>query len=173
MHLVTELLQGGTLTEYIGRNPQGLAEEECIDLLKQMLEGYLHIKNKNIIHRDIKPDNILFRSKPEEGKKEVVLIDFGYCCMESVRNSPKRVYNLGSPKYMAPEAFKDCRYSEKSDIWGFGVTFFQMLTGKTCDDGMTINDFMDSVIKKGGVPIPDKFSTFVKHLLQTMLCVDA
>ena len=67
-----------------------------------MLEAYLHIKSKNIIHRDIKPDNILFRGKVEGKKKHIAIIDFGYCCMESVRNSPKRVYNLGSPKYMAP-----------------------------------------------------------------------
>ena len=53
--------------------------------------------------------------------------------MESVGNKPKRLYNVGSPKYMAPEAYRSCIYSEKSDVWGFGVSFYQMLTGKTCD----------------------------------------
>ena len=59
------------------------------------------MRGKGIVHRDLKPDNIMFRFKPEE-KKQVALIDFGYCEMETVGNRPNRIYNVGSPKYMAP-----------------------------------------------------------------------
>lgn len=78
IYIVTELLEGDTLTEYLRSHPNGLAEEESLHLLRQMLEGYLNIANKNIIHRDIKPDNVLFRRK-NDPSKSIAIIDFGYC----------------------------------------------------------------------------------------------
>ena len=53
--------------------------------------------------------------------------------MEEVCNKPQMYYNVGSPKYMAPEAYKECQYSEKSDIWALGAIFYQMLSGHACD----------------------------------------
>ena len=47
-------------------------------------------------------------------------------------------YNVGSPRYMSPEAYQDNIYSEKSDIWGIGVTFYEMVTGTTFDKGKNI-----------------------------------
>ena len=90
--------------------------------------------------------------------------------MESVGNRPDRFYNVGSPKYMSPEAFKDCKYSEQSDMWAFGVIFYQMLMGKTCDEGMTMPDYIEMVQAKGQAPIPDHLSGFSKHLLKGLLC---
>lgn len=70
----------------------------------------MHISRNKIIHRDLKPDNMLFKQKTSESK-EIVIIDFGYCEIEEVKNKPQMYYNVGSPKYMAPEAYKDCQYS--------------------------------------------------------------
>ena len=47
-----------------------------------------------------------------------------------------------------------------------------MLTGKTCDEGMTMTAYLDMVFAKGGVPLPDSFSHFVQYILRGMLCVD-
>jgi serine/threonine protein kinase len=105
IYLVMELLEGGTLAEYIRRHPNGLSQDDSLLIFRQILEGYRHIRTKRIIHRDLKPDNILFRARPEAGLK-VAIIDFGYCEMEEVPNKPQVFYNVGSPKYMAPEAYK-------------------------------------------------------------------
>jgi serine/threonine protein kinase len=75
-----------------------------------MLKGYNLIRNKRIIHRDLKPDNILFRSRSEYNKT-IAIIDFGYCDVAEVGNKPQVYYNVGSPKYMAPEAHEDSLYS--------------------------------------------------------------
>lgn len=75
-----------------------------------MLQGYLHISSKNIIHRDLKPDNILFKVRGC-ASKGLAIIDFGYCEMEEVANKPDIYYNVGSPKYMAPEAYAENCYS--------------------------------------------------------------
>lgn len=63
------------------------------------------MRNKQIVHRDLKPDNILFKGDPQKCKK-VAIIDFGYCEMQQVPNKPQLYYNVGSPKYMSPEAYK-------------------------------------------------------------------
>jgi len=110
IYLITELLEGGTLAEYIKRFPNGLPEDEALFIFGQILEGYRHMRLKNIVHRDLKPDNILFRTKPELSKR-VAIIDFGYCEIDEVPNKPQVYYNVGSPRYMSPEAYKDNHYS--------------------------------------------------------------
>ena len=137
-------------------------------IFRQIVEGYRHIRGKGVVHRDIKPDNILFKTKPEVSKR-IAIIDFGYCEMSEVPNKPQMFYNVGSPKYMAPEAYVDNLYSEKSDIWALGVILYEMLAGKTCDQGLKMEAYLE-MLKKTGIPIPSHISPFFKHLLAKMLC---
>ena len=65
--------------------------------------------------------------------------------MDGIPNRPQVYYNVGSPKYMAPEAYKHNSYSEKSDIWALGVIFYEMLAGKTCDQGMTMTTYLNMI----------------------------
>lgn len=162
-----ELLEGGTLSDYIKEHPNGLPEDEAIHIFRQIIEGYSRIKEKKIVHRDLKPDNILFKRNPKQSK-QVAIIDFGYCEMEEVPNKPNMFYNVGSPKYMSPEAYKENRYSEKSDIWAIGVTLYEMLIGSTCDKGMSMDAYLD-MLGHRGVPIPQKLRMFHQHLISTML----
>lgn len=141
IYLVMEHLEGGTLADYIKKHPSGLQEGEALFIFRQILSGYVHIKNKHIVHRDLKPDNVLFKSDPSKLKR-VAIIDFGYCQMEEVPNKPQLFYNVGSPKYMSPEAYKDNYYSEKSDIWALGVIYYEMLAGRTCDQGMNMENYL-------------------------------
>jgi len=70
-----------------------------------MFEAYGVIKSLEIIHRDIKPDNLIFRklhNNQNQTHNELCFIDFGYCLKESVPNKPEGYYNVGSPKYMSP-----------------------------------------------------------------------
>lgn len=110
IYLVMEHLEGGTLAEYLKKHPRGLPEAEALFIFRQILEGYVHMRGKQIVHRDLKPDNVLFKTNPERSKK-VAIIDFGYCEMQEVPNRPQVFYNVGSPKYMSPEAYKENYYS--------------------------------------------------------------
>ena len=77
-------------------------------------------------------------------------------------------YNVGSPRYMSPEAYQDNIYSEKSDIWGIGVTFYEMVTGTTFDKGKNIVQTF-KLLKEKGIPIPPTLSQKTKKLIQGML----
>lgn len=88
--------------------------EKSLTVLQRLLEGYKVLKENGIIHRDLKPDNILFSNSPnssKEGECSPKIIDFGYCTVEKVANRPKMFYNVGSPRYMSPEAYTGNRYS--------------------------------------------------------------
>jgi serine/threonine protein kinase len=119
------------------------------------------------VHRDLKPDNVLFKTRPEVSKR-IAVIDFGYCEMAEVPNKPQMFYNVGSPKYMAPEAYVDNLYSEKSDMWALGVILYEMLVGRTCDQGLKMEVYLE-MIRKGGIPLPAHLSPFAKHILTKML----
>jgi serine/threonine protein kinase len=77
-------------------------------------------------------------------------------------------YNVGSPKYMAPEAYIHNSYSEKSDIWALGVILYEILVGKTCDQGLKMEAYLE-MIRKNGIPLPNHLSAFLKHILSKML----
>lgn len=66
----------------------------------------------------------MFERNPEQILPLVKIIDFGYCQVDKVKNKPKMFYNVGSPRYMSPEAYKENVYSEKSDVWSIGIIFY-------------------------------------------------
>lgn len=88
------------------------------------LKGFSYLYEQKIIHRDLKPANLLISEK-----NILKIADFGFGIKQCDAANSK--YNVGSPLYMAPESLKRSDYSFKTDIWGIGVIFFQMLTGST------------------------------------------
>lgn len=88
--------------------------------------------------------------------------------MEAVQPRPKMFYNVGSPRYMSPEAYFDNLYTEKSDIWSFGIILYEMVTGTTFDKGRNIIETFN-FIRDRGIPIPMNLSNTAKSILQQML----
>jgi serine/threonine protein kinase len=94
-------------------------------MLQQIIKGYKAIYNHNLIHRDIKPSNIFV------GAGDTIKIgDFGFAINAEECLHPCSE-NIGSPLYMPYESLVGNVYSFKSDIWAIGVTFLEMLAGKT------------------------------------------
>ena len=105
VYVVTDFLPQGTLAEYIEKKGT-IPEEEALVIFKQLVEGYDHIYDLKIYHRDLKPHNILF-----DVNFQPVLSDFGYCEITGFLKKPGMKYNVGSPGYMAPESIVGNMYS--------------------------------------------------------------
>lgn len=120
-YIITEMCEDGDLSKIIKK--KRIQEQRAVQMIEQLVTGYLEIYRKGMLHRDLKPANVFM-------KGDILKIaDFGFAMkVEDYRKTAN--YNVGSPLYMPPEALVNNKYSFKSDIWALGVIFFEMLTGK-------------------------------------------
>lgn len=114
IYLVMELCENGSLEDKIKDGP--LKEEDAARYLFQVAKALEHCHSINLIHRDIKPDNLMFGSDGE-----VKLIDFGLSLIR--KGSYNRIKMGGTPYYFAPEVI-DQKYGKECDIWSLGVSFY-------------------------------------------------
>lgn len=128
-YIVMELVEGITLKKYIEKKVR-LTTKEAISIAIQVAMGIEAAHNNHIIHRDIKPQNIIIS---KEGKVKVT--DFGIAKAASSNTITSNV--MGSVHYTSPEQARGGFSDEKSDIYSLGVTIFEMLTGRVPFNGDT------------------------------------
>lgn len=125
LHIVMEYIPGDNLFKMItNKTYVNFTEKDINDIMVCLLKSVLFLHHNGIVHRDIKPDNILF-SLP--GKySSLKLIDFG---LSIPRNARKEKYRVGTPYYMAPEMITG-KYCYESDMWSIGVILYVLVTGQ-------------------------------------------
>lgn len=125
--IVMELLSGGDLEARIEKNR--LTSQESVAIIRAVAEGLAFAHNKGVIHRDIKPMNILFNA---DGVPK--LVDFGIAKLVQSQQSvvlTREGLSLGSPTYMSPEQAAGSKHIDKrADIYALGITFYKMLVGE-------------------------------------------
>lgn len=122
-YLIMEYIEGPTLSEYI-REHGPLSVDEAILFTKQILRGIGDAHHHMIIHRDIKPQNILLTDN-----KEVKITDFGIARALSETAMTQTNHVMGSVHYLPPEQAKGKAADESADIYSIGIVLFEMLTG--------------------------------------------
>lgn len=128
-YIVMELVEGITLKEYI-KNKGRLSVREATSIALQISAGLEAAHNNGIIHRDIKPQNIIIST---DGRVKVA--DFGIARASSNNTINSSV--MGSVHYSSPEQSRGGYSDEKSDIYSLGITMYEMLTGRVPFDGDT------------------------------------
>ena len=128
-YIVMELIEGITLKKYIEKKGQ-LPVKEAISIAIQVAQGIEAAHNNHIIHRDIKPQNIMIS---REGKVKVT--DFGIARAASTHTISGNA--MGSVHYISPEQAKGAYIDEKSDIYSLGISLYEMITGKVPFEGDT------------------------------------
>mmetsp|Transcript_29516 Transcript_29516/g.87589 ORF Transcript_29516/g.87589 Transcript_29516/m.87589 type:complete len:421 (-) Transcript_29516:236-1498(-) len=123
-HLVMEHLQGGDVMEHVMKETR-LRDQEAWLVVKQVLQALEYVHDRGYVHRDVKPENIMYES---DSRDKVKLIDFGLCCKWWEGQVPM-ARHCGTEGYMAPEVARGC-YTSKADMWSLGATVHTMLTGE-------------------------------------------
>lgn len=144
--LVTEVIIGPTLKTYIQEN-HPLAIEEVVSLSRMILDGIGHAHDSGIIHRDIKPQNILLNEQ-----NDVKITDFGIAKAMSETRMTETNQVMGSVQYISPEQAKGQSTDERTDIYSFGIVLYEMLAGDVPYHGETP---VSIAIKQISEPMPD------------------
>ena len=145
---VTEVCGAGDLLTYVRRRRK-LKEDVAKHVFRQICEGLFYCHSKNILHRDIKLDNILLTS---EGY--VKICDFGVSKM--VKPDEMMTEQCGTPAYIAPEVFENKGYTGYlSDVWSAGVVLYAMLFGTVPFKASNMSE-LQKQITKGSPPFKEQ-----------------
>lgn len=139
-YIVLEFADGITLNKYI-REKGHLSNEETIDIAIQVASGLESAHKKGIIHRDVKPQNVVI-SKNNVAK----ITDFGIA--RAISSNTKNISVIGTVHYISPEQAKNDRVDFRSDIYSLGCTMYEMITGKIPFEGDTAVAIIMSHIKE-------------------------
>lgn len=123
-YIVMEYVHGMTLKQYIQQHSP-VNVDKAIDIMKQLTIAMSHAHQNHIVHRDIKPHNILL---DEEGN--VKITDFGIAMALSATSITQTNSVLGSVHYLSPEQARGGMATKKSDIYSLGIVMFELLTGR-------------------------------------------
>ena len=152
-HIVTELCRGNNLNTRLKKAGGRMKEEHVRIIMMKILHALNYCHSSGVVHRDLKPDNIVFESpnnEEEDGEEEennnnfnIKIIDFGLSALK--KKSEKLHTILGTPYYMAPEVLKG-DYNEKCDIWSIGAIAYNLLSGTEPFKGDTSNKIFAKIL---------------------------
>lgn len=166
LSMVMELCEPFTLYDKIIQRT--FSDREAALVMKQLLEAVSHCHKLGVVHRDIKPDNLLF-----DGRNNLKVADFGSAVWLPEGRGVGGV--VGTPYYVAPEVLMGREYNEKVDVWSAGVILYIMLAGVPPFYGESAAEVFEAVLR-GNLRFPTRLfravSPAAKDLLRKMICRD-
>ena len=141
IYLILEYVEGETLANFIHKRTtdrKRISVNESIEIISQSLEALSYIHGYDILHRDIKPTNIILK-KSSNGVNNAKLMDFGIACLENNEDALTRLTTMsvgapGTPLYMAPERFDPDQFESEgpwTDLYSVGIVLYEMIEGVT------------------------------------------
>ncbi len=176
-YYVMDYLKGKNLAEIL-KQKRYLPLEQSLPLFIEICNGLGYAHKKGIVHRDIKPGNIVILDEPDFNGARVKIVDFGIAKLAGTIDPENQKLTtigevFGSPLYMSPEQCEGNRIDARSDIYSLGCTFFETLTGDVPFHGenpvatmiMHTKEEPPTLYEACGLDFPDS----LEHLVATML----
>ncbi|PON78931.1 Serine/threonine protein kinase [Parasponia andersonii] len=150
IYLVLEYCDGGDLAAYINRHGR-VTEAVARHFMRQLAEGLQVLQERHLIHRDLKPQNLLL-STSNSSTPLLKIGDFGFA--RSLMPQGLADTLCGSPLYMAPEIIKNKKYDAKADLWSVGAILFQLVTGRPPFDGNSQLQLFQNILTSTELQFP-------------------
>jgi serine/threonine-protein kinase len=130
-YLVTEFVQGESMRDLVEKQAP-LSQDDAVTLIRKIADGMAYCHEHDVIHRDLKPDNIIVNTAGQP-----IIMDFG---LALIKKSRRVTYasltpTAGTPDYMAPEQVQGQRGDQRTDIYALGIMFYELLTGHVPFEG--------------------------------------
>ena len=174
-YILMEYVPGGSLADYLKANG-ALPVEDAVAVVQAMASVLELARKKGIVHRDIKPGNIMFDAEGTPKLADLGIARGGLAGTETTTVTQTGMM-IGTPAYMAPEQMLDAhKVDTRADIYSLGVVFFEMLTGERPNKDDTVVQLMAKAVK--GEPLPDvrtlrpEVSASLAQLLSMMVAPD-
>ncbi|MCA9669441.1 MAG: protein kinase [Myxococcales bacterium] len=170
IYLVMELLEGKNLNEYLSEIDV-LELAEAIDIALHICDGLSAVHDVNVLHRDLKPDNV-FLTDDAHGRRRIKLLDFGIARgfaegESSELTDPARM--VGTPQYMSPEQVLSRPLDARTDIYAVGLVLYKMLSGRTPFDAAEVGSVLVDQVHKPPPPAVRPDGTALPEALQEVL----
>ncbi|XP_043527661.1 serine/threonine-protein kinase ULK3 isoform X1 [Frieseomelitta varia] len=165
IYIVMEYCDGGDLSSFIKRRHK-LPEKVCRRFLQQLALALRYLRNNNVCHMDLKPQNLLLARRPQLTLK---VGDFGFA--QYLSNSEQKFAIRGSPLYMAPEILLKHKYDARVDLWSVGVIMYECLFGKAPYSSGSFQELAEKIKDCRPIELPkgSHVSPECKDLLMSLL----
>lgn len=153
-YIMMELLDGTTLADTL-KDGERLPLKSLIEISMQIASSLDYAHKMGIVHRDIKPDNIIFNQQ----HNAIKIADFGIAHLEDSNEQEKTLAGtvLGTPRYMSPEQAKGETIDGRSDLFSLGVILYELVTGHKAFSAESIPTLIHQIIQKDPTPIRQYF----------------
>lgn len=174
-YLVLSFVEGQNLADRM-LQPDEIELSEALDIFIQLARGLAHAQMKNVVHRDLKPQNIMLLSNPQTAEERVKIVDFGMAKSEfDQQGLTKSGVGLGTPLYMSPEQAEGKAVDARADQYALGSIMYEVLVGEPPFMAESIFELIEqklkgekpSVTEYAKYEIPSQLEVIINRCLRT------
>ncbi|KAG9142579.1 hypothetical protein Leryth_011668 [Lithospermum erythrorhizon] len=150
IYIILEHCRGGDLSMYLQKRQGRIPEATAKHFMQHLASGLKILRDNNLIHRDLKPQNLLLSRNDDRATLKIA--DFGFA--RSLHPLGLAETLCGSPLYMAPEIMQQQKYDAKADLWSVGAILFQLVCGRTPFTGNNQLQLLQNIVKSNDIQFP-------------------